>query len=1420
VPLPPAPPTKFIADERPRFAKLSAQHPLLLLPIRIETRFDVPGKQLKIRIYPDAIHQDGHLAKPSAEEFELAKQYWTLRLAAADATAKLEVDRWLCEQVPERRAAYLARISKPTLDAQGKPTWPNPTQRVETPPPVAAALPDHFAAVGWLDGNRRFVAFGKPVRAKPALAPTLGKPAWSNAPGVLPVDADSAWLIDYGEALAAGMAITVDLGQEGLTDLLTRGLDTLLIVGARYETAAVGATTLGSLLEGHLYDQGLEFVAQGTPTNNTETRRAGWTPTIDDLGDHFARELGEKPATKLADSEALRLAAALGVPSDLLARVIGGERTEERNAAAMHEVLWEVTWGAYLDDLLAIEGQSSVVDSTVRTRARQWFVQHVRGGASLPTLAVGSQPYGVLPMRRRTGVLPAAADASTEAGFARGLELLLERLVGRWRTSLAQVPRIDGVDSSDFDEHLATLLGSLPHPDRFVLRRLTVQRTLLMLFWGFVLESMKFNFPEVGKRYTVELAKLKDIDGQIDLLKSLRSRTDKPTTEGLTLPPMIDALVGMLEVHRRRLAPLVDIYPGLLREVFDVGVEDARIATSGYGNATADRLFTRPLVEKRNADTGARATDYLKWLRAKVPVEGLLPMGGRPAVPPKPEPVPPEPTAELTNNPPLLYQLVNKAITNLPNLRRDEVRSALASLAACEVDELELRLRETLGLAAHRIDAWFTSLARRDLAVLRSKQSAGVQIGAWGFVESLRPDGEGKRESEGFIHAPSLAHAATSAVLRAGWRAHGGDGANELAVDLRSHRVRLALDLLDGLRAGQQLGDMLGCRFERILHDEKLDTWIDPCRRAVLANGAAPSGPVDGLALLELYQAGTLKLGADTLRDGTIAPASLGGVQAALEQLQAGFDAIGDASIADAVHLLLQGNDSRAAATLDAIATGDAMPPELRSLESPRAAITITHRVAIAFGPAAPAVATKPWCAGPLATLELGLENWLAGLLPAPSAIKVRVVHRDGRQAAVIGLDAIAEKSGLSLLTWLNLAPRGPLDAHSPWTRLAVAHVRTQDAKLADERELSVDADYAADANAITLADFGLLARALHALLTRARPLDARDLAPPGTVTATGWNVAEATARFTAFRTALDTASKLEPANTVAGLRTALLELADFGLPDAIPRSGSSPDERVDLRAQWQAVLAKLATRLEADEALANQPAPSDHEGKIDRLRQRLAVLTDQPVVFLPKLSTPNPAIATALARSNQLLGNDPTRATTWLHDAAKVRPELDRLAEVLALTDLGRDTGVLTPTVGQIPDAANEPWAAVAAPLERDRDRLCLWLIGADLAGKAPVAGLLIDEFAEALPSGDQTTGIALHFDAPSSRPPQSLLLAVPRLEGDVPEPWTFEILCEAVLDTIELAKLRAVDPDLLQGYGHHAPAIFPGLLDAGAQP
>jgi hypothetical protein len=62
----------------------------------------------------------------------------------------------------------------------------------------------------------------------------------------------------------------------------------------------------------------------------------------------------------------------------------------------------------------------------------------------------------------------------------------------------------------------------------------------------------------------------------------------------------------------------------------------------------------------------------------------------------------------------------------------------------------------------------------------------------------------------GFLQAPSLAQAATAAILRSGYlsQRRAGEG-NSFAVDLSSDRVRRAEWLLDGVRHGQSLGALL-----------------------------------------------------------------------------------------------------------------------------------------------------------------------------------------------------------------------------------------------------------------------------------------------------------------------------------------------------------------------------------------------------------------------------------------------------------------------------------------------------------------------------------------------------------------------------------------------------------------------------------
>src|SRR3954451_22329037 len=65
---------------------LATTHPVALLPVAVQTRYDDTTTQLMIRIYPDALHGFTHEPGLRPNEVDEGKRYWTLRFAdPADA---------------------------------------------------------------------------------------------------------------------------------------------------------------------------------------------------------------------------------------------------------------------------------------------------------------------------------------------------------------------------------------------------------------------------------------------------------------------------------------------------------------------------------------------------------------------------------------------------------------------------------------------------------------------------------------------------------------------------------------------------------------------------------------------------------------------------------------------------------------------------------------------------------------------------------------------------------------------------------------------------------------------------------------------------------------------------------------------------------------------------------------------------------------------------------------------------------------------------------------------------------------------------------------------------------------------------------------------------------------------------------------
>ena len=209
-------------------------------------------------------------------------------------------------------------------------------------------------------------------------------------------------------------------------------------------------------------------------------------------------------------------------------------------------------------------------------------------------------------------------------------------------------------------------------------------------------------------------------------------------------------------------------------------------------------------------------------------------------------------------------------------------------------------------------------------------------------------------DSLGYVHAPSLQQATTAAVLRSGHLANREAAAGAFDIDLRSHRVKRAKRLLEGVANGQSMAALLGYRFERALRDNELSQHILDFRRAFPMK---PSGPgpevrrehpardvVDGVRLIAEYR----EKGIDVISPATVPVAERPKVAPFIDDLIDLMDSVSDLLVAESVHQLVGGN-------LDGVRRGDADARQADAstraprVETPHCTRGYTQRVVVAM---------------------------------------------------------------------------------------------------------------------------------------------------------------------------------------------------------------------------------------------------------------------------------------------------------------------------------------------------------------------------------------------------------------------------------------------------------------------------------------
>jgi uncharacterized coiled-coil DUF342 family protein len=1462
---------------------VNTKHPLLLLPVRLETRFfpvlNGSKIELRVRIYPDDVHIVSHEPGLTEEEERWGKHFWEQANSGAtdgnQAGRKQQAWQQLVDRFGSQRAAWIARVLNPTMPVtveRRNETW---TRAAHT-----EVLPDRWAAIGYRGGKPVVTTWGQLIPDLLATGPAPQEDSSIESNELPAIDEAMRWMIDFDAAEAKGMALRLLL-----TDEQARlGFERLVVLGikASLDTDAT-ARRLTDLLDAHHYTEGLAFVEQNLPSNNTAEASSGYLSNSGDAVGTYAVELGDSLALSGSDGEIA--AKALGVAPIVFSHVLGANLTEQGHARAMNSALWAILDSPLMRQLAGID----------QNFMRLHFADFVRARGPMSTLRIGSQPYGLLPVASLDRWV--SLDGLTE-----------ETALADWWRAHRQV----------WQQYAACALS------------LAQQETPLELLaqeansCHYLLQQLKQETSTLSDQRLLVSAPLRDLllnraieklrDPALDFLKALpEAIRQQLIAEALDLVTYrLDAWATSLATRRlsnlRQSNPtglrlggygwVEDLRPGeplqevsplpanttgpLYRSEANKGfvqapslshAATAAVLRSGYlsrqhNDENSDSLFAVNL----SSDRVQRAKWLLDGVRKGQPLAALL--GYR---------------FERGLHEQGLDHFIHRFRTLASLKEESELARAYEKVTTIEQfakevnalyqqrDQATQRAQNALALKTEREqvrDAYQHEIdtikgfeqQTRDTASQLSQLNESIAL--YKLTKPKSPPGKkiGNQYDVNFIDEADYELWAIGlqqlnqqrlVAVRQGERAHSEYNARAGALAVASTELAKLNDPgnPDSIPATQTLFDTQVALAKE--SDQQAMTKEDGIRgkaetdlaaaRAELAtqlNGQweqaleslAANNVVDGLELHRRWRAGQRRQPPQSQWDATTIPFGdeilgfpkqgtdeFNALDTQLQALDELVDAVGDTVVAESVYQLVQGNPIRSGANLDAIASGELPPPELEVARTPRSGTALTHRLLVLF-PAAAGVAPTTW---PInahqvrSQAEPLLNAWAAKLLPEPAQVRCKADYVDPTSGKIHSTSEVSlSVLGLSPLDALYLAEGDDQAQRSELEqRLVFQLLRNQPTSVpagADVR-LSFARESGWQSEVVSIGEFLEMVKTARKLIIGARALDGLDLSFPGTATASGLKNEELTQRTEqAMQTLKLTQQSLEallpteqPEQQGAtvdleALRQALLRLAYFGIQGSVPliAVGDSPEVRSTLLTQARSIAKEVARRLNRITELvaafdvnhATPEARRDHD--LDRLKE----IFGAGFRILPQLVPINSADLNATFSSTlSLQGNDPLAAVTWYQRIAYVRDGVMRMSVAMMYADALGDNALLTLQVGQLPHKPQDHWVAlpVASNQAFPGGRLSLVAhtpFSDQIKFDQPLAGLLIDEWVEVVPSKSETTGLTFHYDQPNGSPPQALLLAIP---SDQREVWDLDSLEIILQDTLDLAQMRAVAPD-----------------------
>ncbi|MCB0705592.1 MAG: hypothetical protein KDC34_09800 [Saprospiraceae bacterium] len=1026
------------------------------------------------------------------------------------------------------------------------PDTENTKQQDWSRAPETKVMPDRFVLIGYRNGEKVLEQIGNRIPGSLILGPD---PSATDADqiqledGNLNVPEPLKWMVDFPTAVEKGMGFRVNMNPIEFRS----GFDRLLVLGLRLSADETeSADLLGELFEHHHYSATeFEILPQGSPTNNTELKSAAFTDTDEAADDSFERYHTDSGLVDLETDPFLKkdgqvLAESLGFEPTKLNRLNHVNHSDQLEAKAMNQAMWPATLGYFMESML-----NGVFEESAIQQTRSFFNRFVNGRGGIPAIRVGNQPYGILLttafsklnwFNRRinpnesTGVI---AGVSSSDNFFRKLYQILRLIEQDWDKLMDSVSFV-GKPGGDPQQVLLDALGlhatSVEQYQRYTQGKRTLYNQFS--FIGLVANVIQAMEPATIQRTPAALLQYLGYQGdeKPDILSRFFLHGQNPLT-GPFIDDRPNSEVELIRSYtdddRNYIQWLIDACKtshNVLRkqEGFTDNKRPAALLYMSLHHAldlayvdTSLKLHLQANVLDQFAVAQARREPEFLHIEAANAVSE-----SRYSYLYKAQP-------EITGQADTLIGEFIPAILAFNPAAREfrEQLAALEHLKDVPTARLERLFTEHLDLCNYRIDGWKSGILQYQLSQMRQENvdgpaKQGVYLGAFGWLEKVKPEfkklepaaisaeleaifkGDLPLQTDstngGFITAPSLNHAVTAAILRNGYISHANSANPDLmAVNLTSERVRKALGVIDGIRNGQTLGELLGYQVERGLHDRhgnlELDIHIYELRDAFPYKKIKDIDKqivIDGLGMINHIN----RTGATTYPFGKNLPNIPQSHQDAINQevdnIRDIHDAISDLAIAESVHQVVQGNYDRASATLNTYSRGG-FPPIPDVIQTPRSGKTITQRFGLHLPVGLGAV--NPPGATPRLLGEPALNSWLEQVLPDMNQIACEVSYFDHVGNAQLVKTLTMDLLGLQAIDLLYMIDPDLDQAMKSLDDAIVLHIHLIDQPRPD---VDISVQYTPRIpGKISVFELAPLIRSLRALALRSRPLVAGDLA-------------------------------------------------------------------------------------------------------------------------------------------------------------------------------------------------------------------------------------------------------------------------------------------------------------------------------------